>query len=156
MIWLKGIIYKTQIPNAKVCVQYHTWKSLNFDLTGVKAKIKHKILLAIPRLKSSPLEHVSPSSKGESASEQAELLPEHFPPPFLPRIITWIVRRDQPPFPKAFSCSLPIAKTRFLRMEPPTNRLMKLPGLQQGLNPGGWPSVCVLQWEWSISHLPCP
>lgn len=51
MIWLKGIIYKTQIPYVKVCVrvQYHTWKSLNFDLTHLKPKIKHKNLLSISR-----------------------------------------------------------------------------------------------------------
>lgn len=53
MIWLKGIIYKTEIPYAKVCVcvslQYHTRKSLNFDLTHLKPKIKHKNLVSISK-----------------------------------------------------------------------------------------------------------
>lgn len=54
MIWLKGVIYKTQIPNAKVCVQYHTWKSLNFDLTGVKAKITQKNFVSISKTEKQP------------------------------------------------------------------------------------------------------
>lgn len=52
MIWLKGIIYKTQIPHAKACVWVFSiihGNPFNFDMTCLKPKIKRKCLVSISK-----------------------------------------------------------------------------------------------------------
>lgn len=72
-----------------VCVQYRTRKSLNFDLTHLKPKIKHTNLVSISKTEkyTAGVCIGFSSSKGVSAFEQAELLHEHLLLPLLPGIM---------------------------------------------------------------------
>lgn len=144
MIWLKGIIYKTQIPHAKACEWVFSithGNPFNFDMTHLKPEIKCKNLVSISQItKRTTWVCIFLLERGLCL--WAGWTPAWM---FPPQDYTWGVEGAQHPFPEqaGVGCwDVLIAETRLLRMESSLNHLMKLPGLQQCLSHGGL-AICV-------------
>lgn len=146
-----------------VCVQDRTRKSLNFDLTHLKPKIKHTNLVSISKTeKYTAWECIGfSSSKGESAFEQAELLHEHLLPPLLHGIMpgwwggfTLHCERRMGSYTQMFpSCNQNHIFMDGAILETPKEVTRFIARFESA---GGWPSVCMCCSGNGASLVWCP